>query len=391
MGYGTFVMNQEAQAVPVQSTSKNKVLADGVLTADTPFAINPTKARAVIIALKGGGTGTEDVVLGFEQNVDGLGWLPWKDGQGNDVLLEVKGDVEGVFGGFQGFPYFEGGRIRILKDLMSDNMATDKVYEGYYIPAAGRAFNNSVTMFYENEGTSVGVEFDETKTVDKVILEGRDSTIALNNFSVQGSNDNESWTTLHTDVLARANTSQTFLFENSTAYTFYRILGIDNHGHASRIEYKNIRMFQNQDATNISADKTYFATPEFVLAPSAENAFKDNPIFSLENVSNIFLVLDLGEARISDKISVVTDDTNRNVDEFNFEGSNDNSTWVTLTTDNLVADGTEQEFTFINTTAYRYYRFHAVSNSGHGTITRIPEIKVFEADVAFQIKVQEVL
>ena len=60
---------------------------------------------------------------------------------------------------------------------------------------------------------------------------------------------------------------------------------------------------------------------------------------------------------------------------FVFAGSNDDSSYDTLVTDNGPADDTRTEYSFSNTTAYRYYKL-TWSSSHFGAFTRIYEIEI---------------
>ena len=100
----------------------------------------------------------------------------------------------------------------------------------------GNAFDdsNSTNVDFMTSSTSllprhIAVEYASAKTVTKVTIncngsEGRGKNVT---FKVQGSNDNSSWTDLHTESgynFATGNSSSdSFTFSNSTSYLHYRI------------------------------------------------------------------------------------------------------------------------------------------------------------------------
>ena len=71
------------------------------------------------------------------------------------------------------------------------------------------------------------------------------------------------------------------------------------------------------------------------------------------------------------------DSSTRNVKDFTFQGSNDDSAWTTLDTQTGITWPTADEvkvFTFTNATAYLYYRVNITANNGDASYTSINEI-----------------
>lgn len=78
-----------------------------------------------------------------------------------------------------------------------------------------------------------------------------------------------------------------------------------------------------------------------------------------------------------------------------FEGSNDNTNWVILDTrTNEInwSQAQQREYTFTNTTAYRYYRIYITANNGNTGTTTIGEIKlinVFTGEYIYQSNITD--
>jgi len=78
-----------------------------------------------------------------------------------------------------------------------------------------------------------------------------------------------------------------------------------------------------------------------------------------------------GVARIVDQILLTKNNVSSNgslIKDFVFAGSNNDSTWTTLYSGTAAngIDGAQEAFTFVNTTAYRYYKITITSNYWSG-------------------------
>lgn len=67
---------------------------------------------------------------------------------------------------------------------------------------------------------------------------------------------------------------------------------------------------------------------------------------------------------------------------FNYKGSNDNSTWTTIYTGVLAANGNWQDFTFSNTTAYRYYIINFLDTQTTGTYLYVYGLEMLELNLS---------
>ena len=398
-GLGKGISVTEEGVINVKNKVDNGLLAEGNLKAGEPLEVPPTKAKATMIALKGFG-GSEDNVIKFEQNVDGLGYLPWKDGQGNAVELNIKGNEEGVFGGFQGFPYFNGGRLLIEGDPSDpENISAGLSSESYSLkvfPDVEGLFNGKLLSAYKNSDMFYTVQLSNPEIVRSVRLRGSSMSSGLRNFKLEGSSNNIDWNTLVTGELPNTITSQTFSFENNTSYTYYRLHCIDNYGSNTRIRCGNVRLFLGDDITEVQNNQTYFAEPLEVFPNpnliSPSDPF-NNSLTNLEAIKGVAFTIDFGveSLRKIDKVSLLVDDSGASLNEFKIKGSNNNVDWDVLLEASTARDGTIHEFEITNKGSYRYYRLLSVSNHSNDTWTSFQNINYFDEGSLYQVKIQEVL
>jgi hypothetical protein len=96
-----------------------------------------------------------------------------------------------------------------------------------------------------------------------------------------------------------------------------------------------------------------------------------------------WLSMDFGSTIIINGYTIYgADIAGTNVRSWEFQGSNNNSTWITLDTVSLGAaipvGGTYSVASIGNTTAYRYYRLNILSTGGDGTRTRVAELELYQ-------------
>ena len=99
-----------------------------------------------------------------------------------------------------------------------------------------------------------------------------------------------------------------------------------------------------------------------------------------------YLTYDLGEGNSATPVKYdlvsANDEETRDPYTWDFQGSNDGSSWDTLdsqTAETFADRFTRNEYTFSNTTAYRYFKLDITANNGAG-ITQLAELQIFELD-----------
>ena len=394
-GLGKGISVDEEGIVNVKNKVDNVLIAEGNLTELEPLEIPATKSKALMIALKGLG-GSEDNTIKFEHNVDGLGYLPWKDGQGNPIELLVKGDEEGVFGGFQGFPYFSGGRLRVDGLLGAEiNVSEGLDSENYQLKVihdVERVFNGESLGVYKDEPINVfyTVQLDEAKVVGNIKLTGSSLNEGVQNFKFEGSNDNESWVTLLTDILPNSNTENHFTFVNDTAYVYYRVHAIDNYGSSRRLRISNIKLHLEDTSTQVQSGQIYYIEPAIGFEVAAWNVF-NGLNRTTYGTKDVFAIVDLGQSKKVDKILIGTNESSTVVKNFVLRGSTDNEVWETLLEEETVNSGEVNTFELTTIGSYRYYHIEALSNHGSSAGVYFGNVELIVSGILYQVKIQEVL
>lgn len=253
-GEYTLKVNPDGSINVAGSTKgSNAPLASGAITPATPLEINATTDHRGILIATSGDTGVE---LGFEHFVDGLGWLPWKDGLGEPVIAYL--DENAVYGPFQGFPLFDRGRLTLIAgNDMSSNVAKDKTYatnselDDDSSPAL--AFDEDINTYYASEITFnkniwVSVDLGAPQAISILQMWGRDGSGTIQNFRFEGTNHSidapdAEWDVLVTDVLQRNGEDQSWDI-SAPAYRYYRIFAIDGYG-AGNISIYDVRLFSS--------------------------------------------------------------------------------------------------------------------------------------------------
>lgn len=86
--------------------------------------------------------------------------------------------------------------------------------------------------------------------------------------------------------------------------------------------------------------------------------------------------LGAGVTKTVAKIRILTE--SGRVKDFTFQGSNNDSDWTTLLTDQAANTTAWQDFTFDNSTAYRYYRIYMTNNWAGNVYSMIKEAEAME-------------
>ena len=215
--------------------------------------------------------------------------------------------------------------------------------------------------------------------------------------TIQGSNDNSSYTTLKTlsGLSWTANETKTFTFLNTTSYRYYKFNITPASGGPSLQEIEILEVGSGA----VSANTTYHPVGDYYHNPPggsesvitnvegavysrssihsasyiASNAFNDDLAtrWATSNGNTGWVQIDLGAGNEKTLVKIIPHATGgadgQCIDGFTFLGSNDGSSFTTLVT---MANGqgtavfgtgaalTSATFNFSNTTAYRYYRFN---------------------------------
>lgn len=82
--------------------------------------------------------------------------------------------------------------------------------------------------------------------------------------------------------------------------------------------------------------------------------------------NDVYVGCDLGSSKTITEFSIKQADADKAVTSVKVQASTDNSTWVDIATQAVTADTTQQNYTFSNSTGYRYWRLLANSDTTDG-------------------------
>jgi len=110
--------------------------------------------------------------------------------------------------------------------LTGGTPSADSVNAGY---VAANACDNNATTYWQSALAACPhwwkYDFGAGVTwkISKVTIKGYGSSLSINAFKVQGSNNDSNWDDLHSDNCANNSDVQTFTFTNRTPYRYFRI------------------------------------------------------------------------------------------------------------------------------------------------------------------------
>ncbi|WZO98344.1 discoidin domain-containing protein [Isosphaeraceae bacterium EP7] len=221
---------------------------------------------------------------------------------------------------------------------------------------------------------------------------------APKSWSLKGSNDGVSWTTLDTQT-NQANTSslgtRTYSFSNATAYRIYRLDNIASNGD-SIIQLAEVRLRGPSSvpvATGVRVDRT--AVPDIVVSARGDNGTGEGRAKALDNNASTKWLDFSGSswlqyqfagasAYVIDQYTLTSaSDTSsypgRAPKSWSLKGSNDGVSWTTLDTQTNQANTSSlgtRTYSFSNATAYRIYRLDNIASNGD-SIIQLAEFRLF--------------
>ena len=238
-------------------------------------------------------------------------------------------------------------------------------------PASAASDNDENTHWEATSGASEWWKYDlgdgNIKTARKLRVNGyHDGTdLYIKNFVLSGSNDDSNWTSVTTGVTTNTSGWQEFTFSNSTAYRYYKVSITDIWAASGNV---SVNEFELQE----------------LITHSASNALDDDTATRWQGASgsNEWVKYDLGAGNsvIPTKLRLrgYHDGSNLHVKNFVFAGSNNDSDWTTLSSGTTTNTSGWQEFTFTNSTAFRYFRLN-ITDTWAGNAA-VEEMEVLETE-----------
>ncbi|QSF43566.1 discoidin domain-containing protein [Paenibacillus tianjinensis] len=284
-----------------------------------------------------------------------------------------------------------------------------------------RAFDGADFYFAFSANTLTGwikIKLDKGRIVSKYTLQSKNgsgyNTQSPKSWSLEGSNDDVSYTTLDTQLNISSwtqNESKSFSISNTNSYQYYRISITSNNGDTGytvikelglfEVQYSNKFLISSGDGINVSisgggytdniipvmtADDTAKADTNATIynnnhtSYGAWKAFDGLGSGTIWSTSNAFwLRYKFAEPKKIGKYSILT-----HVDPiptaWTFEGSNDGNSWTVLDTRSGNVKGANstdfKTFTISNPQKFSQYRINVTSTNGSGAL--LPELQMFE-------------
>lgn len=269
--------------------------------------------------------------------------------------------------------------------------------------AAWKAFTNTGDDYWSTANGvatgTLGIQFPSAQIVNSYNILPYPTLLAYapNTWTFQGSNDGSSWTTLDTQngvSTWSADTIKRFIFNNTTAYTLYRINVTANNG-AALLCIKELELCATGQYASLIPTMTSNTAPSGVASASSEygTGYEAYRAFNGQDssASNYWttsagnttgwLKYQFPVAKIVRGYGIVpyNVDVSYSPGTWTFEGSNNNTDWTVLDTRTNVGGwfaSTQQYFSISNTAAYTYYRINVTANKG-ATLLVIGELRLF--------------
>jgi len=283
-------------------------------------------------------------------------------------------------------------------------LLTSATQDGYEVTASSQ-YNGGHAPVYAFDGNSdtkwassgTGTQWLQIKLPTATICnavkivsrtDGNYSNQVPRDFEIRGSNDAETWTTLTTQTgiaWVSSGQSQSFNFENETAYQYYRLVITANNGGGdyslgefvigrAAYEYKRelnsyeyvvpVMNSNSQDGYVVSAksyyDDSYAPWKSFNRTSNGDNCWacgNDDQTDSNKEC-NVWMQVQLPTAQAVSLLNIVARNgaSNQAPSSFILKGSNDGETWTSLLTVTDQSEYNNLTWSITDSTAYLYYR-----------------------------------
>ena len=229
-------------------------------------------------------------------------------------------------------------------------------------------------------------------------------------FSIQGSQDNDTWTNIKTFLLG-SNYWDSALqlgqwdIENETAYLYYRLVvtataqgstvRIGEMGLSSYASFKGVNWYEEEYLVPVMSSNSqngYVASAQSIYnditqpwkafdrtSSSIDDGWGSGTVATdSEGNPYTWLQIQLPEAKVANCMYLAPKSSqliSQLPKDFILQGSNDGSTWINLLTetDQVYND---KSWTFENTTAYTYYRLYLTKNQRNGSNISIGQLNL---------------
>jgi hypothetical protein len=274
---------------------------------------------------------------------------------------------------------------------------------------AWNAFDGSTVTAWSTAGTATGwiqLYYGYLIRVSQISITGKSTAENFTAWSIQGSNDGATWTTLLTSTTAITDLAQVFALTTLSYYTYYRFNGTastgTNPGLSNLIFQDTSNTSSGNTLTHLSGpinatdavNKSYVdsvlsipsitsatpimtanATPvPYIASASSEldgnnmawNAFDGSTVtaWSTAGTATGWIQLYYVYFMYISQVSITGKSTGENFTAWNIQGSNNGTTWTTLLTSTTAITALAQTFTLTTPGYYKYYRFNGTASTG---------------------------
>lgn len=205
------------------------------------------------------------------------------------------------------------------------------------------------------------------------LVGGTDTATAPRDWQLLGSNDGLGWTTLDTRTNETFLTSETkrYRFVNTIPYAYYRLNVTATAGGSSGVDLAEFQLWSKngEPVTSASSESSSSETAGKAFDASTSTKWYNGgsapPAWVRYGFGNA-----AGWAVTEYRVTSANDVQNRDPKDWQFQGSNDATTWTTLDTrtgQSFSARFQTKTYTLLNTTPWRYYRLYVTANFGGST------------------------
>lgn len=244
--------------------------------------------------------------------------------------------------------------------------------------AAWKTMDNDNATYWATNNTTTGwirYQFPAAHIVVKYTMTASSALTSSTpkNWTFEGSNDGTNWTTLDTQTNQTgwtSNQKRTYTFSNTTAYSYYRINVSVNNGGA----YVVIAEWEIFEQISYDAWKAlnHTNTDQYdCWQANATTGYLEYQFASAKTISNYAIS------------SINAADQTLSPKSWTLKGSNNGTDWTTLDTQTNITGWTQAQtrnFSFVNTTAYSYYKLDITENNGHASYVTVGELSLGQAD-----------
>lgn len=256
-------------------------------------------------------------------------------------------------------------------DKAFDGQPSTKWYTGGLAPSHGW-----LQYYYGGRGTiaKTVIRYDLISASDRANRDPRD-------WQFQASHDGVNWVTLDTrtgETFATRLLRKQYPITNDTAYQYYRLNILSNNGATDGIQLGELALFDDgpvvsasaQTSPNETADKAFdgLSFTKWYTGGTSRTAWLQYYFGGQGRIAKTVMRYDLTSAN---------DRPGRDPRDWQFQGSHDGVTWVTLDTragELFAARHETRQYPVANDTAYEYYRLNILSNNGGADGIQLAEL-----------------